>query len=106
MRQEHEAMKLVRAELCERLEALQRFGVRRAGERVESIVTIRRLAAAYGLDTVVRIAEAMERSLREQPGERAAALYMDRLHDAIGCTRSDAAAGEAMLASVSVRFGG
>lgn len=106
MRQEHEAMKLVRAELCERLEALQRFGVRRTGERVESVVTIRRLAAAYGLDTVVRLAEAMERSLREQPGERAAALYMDRLHDAIGCTRSDAAAGEAMLASVSVRFGG
>jgi hypothetical protein len=106
MRHEHEAMKLVRADLCQRFEALQRFSARRGGDRVESIVTIRRLAAAYGLDPVVRIAEAMERSIREQPGNRTAALYMDRLYDAIGCERSDPAAGEAMLASVSVRFGG
>ena len=107
MRQEHEAMKLVRADLCQRFEALQRFSARRGGgDRVESIVTIRRLAAAYGLDPVVRIAEAMERSIREQPGGRTAALYMDRLYDAIGCESSDPAAGEAMLASVSVRFGG
>ena len=107
MRQEHEAMKLVRADLCQRFEALQRFSARPGGgDRVESIVTIRRLAAAYGLDPVVRIAEAMERSIREQPGDRTAALYMDRLYDAIGCERSDPAAGEAMLASVSVRFGG
>ena len=105
MRHEHEAMKVVRAELCDRIEALGRFSGRSGGDRVESIVGIRRLAAAYGLDPVVRLAEAIERSMREHPGESAAALYMDRLHDAIGCGRSDAAASEAMLASVSVRLG-
>lgn len=104
MRHEHEAMKVVRAELCERIEALRLLSGRRGGESVESIVSIRRLAAAYGLDPVVRLAEAIERSIREQPGGRAAALYMDRLHDAIGCGRSDPAAGEAMLASVMVRL--
>ena len=38
-------------------------------------------------------------------GGRETALYLDRLQDAIGCTRLDDAASEAMIASVSVRFG-
>ena len=33
-----------------------------------------------------------------------AGLYFDRLRDAIGCDRIDAAAGEAMVASISVRL--
>jgi hypothetical protein len=41
----------------------------------------------------------------ELAGERPHALYLDRLHDAIGCVRLDDAAGEAMIASISVRFG-
>lgn len=94
-----DAMMLVRADLCERLDALRRLCAR--GNRrgcANEVDGIRRLAAAYGLAPVVRIADAMA------PGEWPHSLYLDRLEDAIGCVRLDDAAGEAMIASVSVRF--
>ena len=105
MRAEHDAMMLVRAELCERLDRIQRFSRRQSGrEFTESVDSIRRLAAAYGLTPVVRLADAMERAAVESGCPTA--LYLDRLHDAIGCGRTDEQAGEAMIASVSVRLGG
>lgn len=107
MRNEHDAMMVVRAELCERLEALQRFARPvRASDFAGSIASIRQLAAAYGLIPVVRLAEALERAVREA-GEKGCptALYLDRLRDAIGCERSDEGASEAIIASVSVRLG-
>ncbi|HEY0446165.1 MAG TPA: hypothetical protein VGD19_06895 [Allosphingosinicella sp.] len=107
MREEQDAMMLVRAELCERLDSLQRFARPLSAEDFAgSIVSIRRLAAAYGLVPVVRLAEALERAVAES-GEQVCptALYLDRLRDAIGCERSDDGASEAMIASVSVRLG-
>ncbi len=107
MQAEHDATMLVRTELCERLESLQRLSRRRSGrDFAESIQSIRRLAAAYGLTPVVRLAEAMERAAAEEgPRRCAAALYLDRLHDAIGCDSNDDAVSQAMIASVSVRLG-
>jgi hypothetical protein len=107
MRAEHEAMMVVRAELCERLDALRRFQAQHpAQDFTESVIGIRRLAAAYGLTPVVRLSEAMERAMQrsDSAGPCQNALYMDRLRDAIGCERLDEAASEAMIASVSVRF--
>jgi hypothetical protein len=108
MRAEHEAMMVVRAELCERLEALRRFTGSRAHatDLAEAVVAIRLLAAAYGLTPVVHLAEAMERAMDrpDSAGSCQSALYLDRLRDAIGCERLDDAAGQAMIASVSVRF--
>ena len=105
MRAEHEAMNVVRAELCDRLEALQRFSKRQPnGEFTESVVGIRILAAAYGLNPVVRLAEALERAVGDGPSGGPASLYLDRLYDAIGCQQLDEAASEAMIASVSVRL--
>jgi hypothetical protein len=106
MRAEHEAMMVVRAELCDRLEALQHFSRRQPGrDLTESVIGLRRLAAAYGLTPVVRVAEALERAIGEEGGRGCpASLYFDRLQDAIGCQRIDEAAGEAMIASVSVRL--
>ena len=107
MRAEHEAMMVVRAELCERLEALRRFSERRsAADICESMVGIRRLAEAYGLTPVVRLSEAMERAMARPDASGACqdALYLDRLRDAIGCGRVDEQASEAMIASVSIRF--
>ncbi len=107
MRAEQEAMNVVRAELCDRLQSLQGYSARRsAGDFAESVVGIRRLAAAYGLIPVVRLAEALERAMGEDQGGRACAtsLYLDRLQDAIGCQRLDEAASQAMIASVSVRL--
>jgi len=109
MRAEHDAMMVVRAELCERLESLRALAMRSsARDFTVGVESFRRLAAAYGMVPVVALAEALERSVGER-GERGhrdgpTALYLIGLQDAIGCERLDAAAGEAMLASVSVRL--
>jgi hypothetical protein len=104
MRPELDSMMVVRADLCERLESLRalsrRCSTRDYASKVESIRT---LAAAYGLTPVVRVAEALERSLGEQ-GRGHAGLYLARLQDAIGCDRLDEEASQALLASVSVRL--
>jgi hypothetical protein len=100
-------MMLVRAELCERLATLRSYSTRR-GPRdfAHNVAGICQLASAYGLTPVVRLGQALERAARASScGGRETALYLDRLQDAIGCTRLDEAAGEAMIASISVRFG-
>ena len=105
MRSEQQALMVVRAELCDRLQSLQLLSARQSGrEFSESVDGIRRLAAAYGLMPVVRVAEALERAARERSGGCPTALYLDRLQDAIGCQRLDDAASEALIASVSVRL--
>jgi hypothetical protein len=103
----NEAMMLVRAELCDRLDSLQRLS-RRLSTRdfAAGVDGIRSLAAAYGLTPVVRLAEALERSVFENQRTCPIALYLGRLQDAIGCERLDEQASQALLASVSVRLGG
>jgi hypothetical protein len=105
MRADVDGMLLVRAELCERLASLQ-GAARRLSPRdfQESVDGIRRLAAAYGLVPVVRVADALARAVAEDRG--GCALYLGRLQDAIGCEALEESAAEAMLASVSVRLGG
>ncbi len=102
-----DGMMVVRADLCERLETLRRLSERQNPEDfTRSVASIRRLAGAYGLVPVVRLAEALERAMSrpDSTGPRQCALYLDRLRDAIGCERTDEEAGEAMIASVCVRF--
>jgi len=105
MRAEHDGMLVVRAELCDRLDSLQRAT---AGMDVrdfaKAIGPIRTMAAAYGLIPLVCLADAFERAMRSQPRGCPAALYLDRMRDAIGCERSDDDAGTIMLASISVRL--
>lgn len=106
MREESDAMLLVRAELCDRLAALRSMSPRTAARDFLSTITaIRRTAAAYGLTPVVRIAEALERAPITGGCRKSADLYLDRLYDAIGCRTIDESASEAMLASISVRLG-
>lgn len=109
MREQDSGMMLVRAELCDRLAELQRYSERRkGGDFARAVDSIRLVAAAHGLTPVARLAEALERAMAESHATRIfpAALYLDRLQDAIGCSRMDDQASEAMIASVSVRFGG
>ncbi|HYW16307.1 MAG TPA: hypothetical protein VE891_09155 [Allosphingosinicella sp.] len=105
MRREADGMMLVRAELCERLASLQTTA-RRLDQRhfAESLAGIKRLAATYGLITVVRVADALERAVAEDRAGCPRSLYLGRLQDAIGCERTEESAAEAMLASVSVRL--
>jgi hypothetical protein len=98
-------MMLVRAELCDRLDALQAMSLRVSARDFTAYVdSIRTLAAAYGLIPVVRLAEALERALSEHGRDCPRALYLGRLRDAIGCERLDEQASEALLASISVRL--
>jgi hypothetical protein len=102
---QQDGIMLVRAELVDRLDTLQKAAGKMAvRDFLQGLATIRTLAAAYGLIPVVCLAEALERAVRTQPRGCPAGLYFDRLRDAIGCDRIDAAAGEAMLASISVRL--
>ena len=106
MRADLDGMMVVRAELCERLEQLQRAAARLTiREFVSQIATIRTLALAYGLLPVAAVADALTRAIAAEPRGCPAGLYFDRLRDAIGCDRMDEAAEQAMLASVSIRFG-
>ena len=105
MRWDHDGMMVVRADLCDRLDGLQRTAERMTvRDLVQGIGAIRSIAAAYGLGTVVTLAAAFERAIRAQPRGCPAGLYFDRLRDAIGCERLDEAASESLLASVSIRL--
>jgi hypothetical protein len=111
MRHGEDAMLLVRAELCDRLEALTRMTCQlTARDFAARLEAIRTLAAAYGLTPAVRLTEALERAVAERGRAGLAAcpiaLYLTRLKDAIGCEKVDERTSEALLASVSVRFGG
>jgi hypothetical protein len=106
MRADHDGMMVVRAELCDRLDSLQRAAARMSvRDFAKTIGSFRAMAAAYGLAPVVCLADALDRAVRAQPRGCPAGLYFDRLRDAIGCERLDEAASEAMLASLSIRFG-
>ena len=105
MRPEADGMMLVRAELCERLMSLQTMAKRlSARDFTESVEGIKRLAAAYGLTPVVRVADALERAVAEDLSACPRALYLGCLKDAIGCERLEESAAEAMLASISIRL--
>ena len=96
---------LVRADLCERLDALQKTMQRlTVRELMQQLGTIRTVALAYGLLPVAAVADALTRAIAAEPRGCPAGLYFDRLRDAIGCERLDPAAEQAMLASVSLRF--
>jgi len=105
MRAEVDGMLVVRAELCDRLDSLQRAAARmNVRELSQRLGAIRTMAAAYGLIPVVCLCDALDRAVRAQPRGCPAGLYFDRLRDAIGCERLDDAASEALLASVSIRL--
>jgi hypothetical protein len=106
MRADHDGILLVRAELCDRLDSLQKAAGRMAvRDFLQGIGAIRTMAAAYGLVPVVRLAEALERAVQAEPRGCPAGLYLDRLKDALGCERLDDAASETLLASVQIRLG-
>ncbi len=107
MHWDHDGMMVVRADLCDRLDRLQQAAERlTVRELVQRIGAIRTVASAYGLSPVVILADAFERAIAAQPRGCPAALYLDRLRDAIGCERIDEEASEAILASISVRMAG
>ena len=104
---EQDGMMVVRADLCDRLDRLQRAAERMTvRDLMHGIATIRTLAGAYGLAPVVSLAAAFERAIKAQPRGCPAGLYFDRLRDAVGCTSLDDATSETLLASIHIRLPG
>ena len=105
MREEQDAMMVVRAELCERLATMQALATRATlHDLEESACMLRHVAAAYGITPVVRLIEALENAMAEQPSACPTTLYLERLQDAIGCGVGDEQTSQAMIASVAVRL--
>jgi hypothetical protein len=108
MQGDGEGMMLVRADLCDRLEAVQRLARTHSHQDLlEQVRALKSLASAYGLVPVATLAEAFDRAMGEthRPGSAwPADIYIDRLRDAIGC--SDDASTQGMLASIALRMGG
>jgi hypothetical protein len=106
MGKDDQALMVVRAELCGRVDRLQRLPSGETRRKLhQGLNEIRLLSAAYGLPLAARLAAALQRDLAE-PRDCSVPLYLERLRDAIGCERADEEAGSAMLASVAVRLAG
>ena len=106
MRAELDGMMVVRADLCDRLDALQKAAARLTlREFMSQVGAIRTLALAYGLLPVAAVADALSRAIAAEPRGCPAGLYFDRLRDAVGCTSLDEATSQALLASVNIRMG-
>lgn len=109
MHWEQDGMMLVRAELCDRLDSLQKAAAKMTmRDFVQQLAMIRTMAGAYGMVPVVCLAEALERAVRNQPRGCPADIYFERLRDAVGCgaetSVDEEAASQAMLASISIRL--
>ncbi len=102
-----EGLKLVRADLCARLDALEAGltarGTIGAATEAGHIAT---LASDYGLSPVQRLAEGLAVALGA--GGRGAAIgpWIERLRDSIGCEAVDEQTETSWLVSVMVRLAG
>ena len=102
-----EGMKLVRADLCGRLDRLEAGLAARGSIGVASDAgAIASLAAEYGMVPTQRLAEGLAVALGS--GGRGAAVgpWIERLRDSIGCEAADESEGDNWLASVMVRLAG
>lgn len=102
-----EGMKLVRAGLCGRLDALEEsLGTRGVVGAAAQAGALASEAAEYGLVPVQRLAEGLAVALGA--GGRGAAIgpWIERLRDSIQCDAVDETAGTSWLASVMVRLAG
>lgn len=102
-----DAMRMVRTDLCRRLDALERGVAGRGmiGAEAEA-AAIGAIAGDYGLLPVARLAEGLGVALGA--GGRGAAIgpWIERLRDAIDCEAIDAGSSDTWLASVMVRLAG
>lgn len=102
-----DAMRLVRGDLCRRLDRIEAAVARRGAFGLEAeAASLCALTAEYGLGSAQRLAEGLQVSLGS--GGRGAAVqpWIERLRDAIHCQVADPRASDTWLASVLVRFAG
>jgi hypothetical protein len=104
---ENEALLKVRADLCDRIDALAEQALKlRAGQVATAVDGIRRVARDYGFDAVAEIAHSLESAMARADGAVLARPYLDAMRDLIGCETIAPHAAQAWLASIHQRLYG
>ena len=102
-----DAIRLVRGEMCRRLDALEtrvsRYGGTGLRGEAEALVA---LAAEYGLATPQRLAEGLAVALGQGGRGVAVAPWIERLREALASAGEETGGADTWLASIMVRFAG
>lgn len=102
-----DALMQVQAQLCERIDRLAadlpQMSISRVAHEVDEL---RRIAGQYGLMPVVEIAHGLESALAGLTGVAMAKPFLEKMRDAVGCERLDAAATQTYLAAINQRLYG
>ena len=102
-----DALMQVQAQLCDRIDRLTmdlpHITVSRLAHEVDEL---RRIAGQYGLTPVVEIAHGLESELAHSAGGAMAMSFLEKMRDAVGCERLDAAATQTYLAAINQRLYG
>ena len=94
-----------RAELAARVDQLDRdFRLLSVGELGRRADAIRHLARRHGYEPASRLAGGLGDALARDGRAAMIRPYIEGIREAIGCDPSDRAAGDALLASISVRL--
>ena len=102
---ESDAMRQVRAQLCERIDGIAGTIARQDAPRLcANVDGVGALAAAHGIGPVEQLAHALEGLIARGAGGAAVIGYLDLMRDAAACGRSDAAATEAFAAAAAQRY--
>ena len=101
------AMAAIRAELFARIGQIERdFRLLSIGEIGRRTDAIRQMARAHGFGPTSRLAGGLADALARDGRAAMIRPYLDGMREAIGCDPADSLAGDAILASVSVRLAG
>lgn len=103
----NEALLMVRAGLCDRIDGIAAGLNHLSSVRLyDHVDAVRRVALDHGFLPLAQLSRGLEAALAA--GERGVMVlgYLDLMRDAAACERLDAQASEAYLAAISVRLAG
>ena len=102
-----ETMLIVRAEICDKIDALaQGLNQLSPSQVARKVDDIRTSAQSYGMLPVAELARGFEKALAGSLSTLFARPFLDAMRDAVGCERVDPQISEAFLASINQRLYG
>ncbi len=97
----------VRADLCDRIDALARELPHLSASKLAFAVDdIRRIARDNGLGPLAELARGLEHAIADSGGSTAVLSFLEAMGDAVGCEQVDPATAQSYLASVGLRLHG
>lgn len=97
----------VRADLCDRIDALARELPHLSASKLAFAVDdIRRIARDNGFSPLAELARGLEHAIADSGGSTAVLSFLEAMGDAAGCERVDPATAQSYLASVGLRLHG